>query len=176
MLNVLNSDPPQSNAEYFIIKLCLSNQTQQPHAIVLKWNILLRVHCLLCIASYTFKFTENYFWHCVSFSKNVVSQYGLLDQLNPLQTSTIPRRHFLVQTFEHDDPWRLWINSVRENMLLVYFWLTLMGEEKLYKPIRALHKTCQYFAFSNIMKFNRWETGLLKCNPNWKKGTCNLQN
>ena len=57
MLNVLNSDPPQSNAEYSIIELCLSNQTQQPHAIVLKSNILLIQHCLLCVAAYTFKFT-----------------------------------------------------------------------------------------------------------------------
>lgn len=46
MLNALNSDPPQSNAEYVVITLCLSNQTQQPHAIVLKPNAL-GVHCYL---------------------------------------------------------------------------------------------------------------------------------
>ena len=130
-------------------------------------------NALLRIAS--FKITYSHFWHCVPFRKTVASLYGLLDELNPLQTRTAPRRRLLVQTFEHNDPWGLWINSGRENMLLVYFWLALMGEEKLYKPIRTLHKTCQYFAFSNIMKLDRWETGLSESTPSWKKGTGTLQ-
>lgn len=117
---------------------------------------------------------HNHLWHCLPFSKNVLSQRALLDQQNPSTKSfeqvQFPENIFLCKPLNTAIPEdsELIRGGGWGNKLLVYFCLALMGEEKLYKPSRALHKTHQYFSFSNIMKFGRWETGLSTSTPNWK--------
>lgn len=71
VLNALDSAPPQSNAEYSVIKLHFSDQTQ-PHG---SKHSPAAGRALVGRAA--FKITSSSSWHRVSFGRNGGTQYGL---------------------------------------------------------------------------------------------------